>query len=473
MNNNNDHRPAAPPSRREFVRKAAATAALTAGPAVRPAWGRQSPNETVRIGVVGFRGRGRDHYRIFAKIPGVRVAYLCDIDERLFPGAVAEIEQLAGYRPQTEFDFRKLIERKDLDAVSIATPDHWHALQTIWACQAGKDVYVEKPVSYTLREGRKMVEAARKYGRIVQAGLNRRSNPRTRSAMRFLQSGEFGPIYRAKAVVYRGRTSIGRAQESSIPEGVHWDLFLGPAPYRAFTLNRFHYGWHYFWDTATTEVGNNGVHAIDVVRWGLGKQVHPVKIHCVGGRFADEDSDQETPNVQNASYEYADGTLVELEVTTLPSPPFGGVHMGEFFYTPRGYVTSAKNWSTVVGQFIPQEAPDPPSGVSLRVVNRSFPKISYAEGPPIPDSAPGAGDGESDHFTNFIQCVRSRRREDLHCEILEGHMSTSLCHLANIAFRTGRQLRFDPDTETFPGDEEANRLLTRTYREPFVLPDQV
>jgi predicted dehydrogenase len=455
-------------SRREFFKKAA----LAAAPAVRPAFGQRSPNDTVHVGVVGFRGRGRDHYRTFARMPGVRVAYLCDIDERLFPGAVAEIEQLAGYRPETEYDFRKLIERKDLDAVSIATPDHWHALQTIWACQAGKDVYVEKPVSHTLREGRKMVEAARKYGRIVQAGLNRRSEPRTRSAVQFLQSGEFGPLYRAKAVVYRGRTSIGKSQESSIPEGVHWDLFLGPAPYRVFSLNRFHYGWHYFWDTATTEVGNNGVHAIDVVRWGLGKNVHPVKIHCVGGLFAD-DSDQQTPNVQNASYEYADGTLVELEVTTLPSPPFGGVHMGTFFYTPRGYISSAKNWITVVGQFVPQETPDPPSGVSVRVVNQSFPKISYEEGPPIPDVAPADPDEEASHFANFIACVRSRQRENLRCEILEGHLSTSLCHLANVAFRTGRKLTFDPDTETFPGDEEANRYLTRDYREPFVLPEEV
>jgi predicted dehydrogenase len=445
-------------TRRSFVQSALAGAA----------WAQRSPNDQVNLAVVGFRGRGRDHYRAFARIPGVRVAYLCDIDERLFPGAAAEVESLAGNKPATFVDLRKLLEQKDLDAISIATPDHWHALQTIWACQAGKDVYVEKPVSHNLREGRKMVEAARKYNRIVQAGLNRRSERRNRAGVTFVQQGKFGPAYRAKAVVYRGRTSIGRVQESSIPSGVNWDLFLGPAPYRPYTLNRFHYGWHYFWDTATTEVGNNGVHAIDIVRWAMAKNVHPVKITCAGGRFVD-DSDQETPNVQNATYEYADGTLVELEVTTLPSPSFGGVQMGEFFYTPQGYVTSAGRWTTVLGEFTPRNTPDPPSGVSNRLNNVSFPQIAYKPGPPIPDlEGP-----DTSHFQNFIDCVRSRKRESLNCEILEGHMSTSLCHLANIAFRTGRKLIFDPARETFPGDAEANRYLTRTYREPYVVPDQV
>ncbi len=455
-------------SRRSFVRNAALGAGLAGAPAVRPSWGQNSPNNQINLGVVGFRGRGRDHYRAFARIPGVRVAYLCDVDERLFPGAVAEVEKVGGNKPATFVDLRKLLQQKDLDAISIATPDHWHALQTIWACQAGKDVYVEKPVCHNLREGRKMVEAARKYNRIVQVGLNRRSELRNKAGITFVREARFGPAYRAKSVVYRGRTSIGHVQESSIPNGVHWDLYLGPAPYRAFTLNRFHYGWHYFWDTATTELGNNGVHTIDVVRWALNKNVHPVKIHCNGGLFAD-DSDQQTPNVQNATFEYADGTLVDLEATTLPSPTFGGVHMGEFFYTPQGYVTSAQKWSTVIGEFTPGNTPDPPSGISLRASNLSFPKIAYKPGPPIPDiEGP-----EVSHFQNFIDCVRSRKREDLHCEVLEGHMSTALCHLANISFRTGRKLTFDPATETFPGDAEANKYLTREYREPYVVPDQV
>ncbi len=258
-----------------------------------------------------------------------------------------DIESLGGVKAETFVDLRKLLERKDLDAISIATPDHWHALHTIWACQAGKDVYVEKPLCHNIREGRKMLEAARKYNRIVQVGLNRRSENRNLAGVRFVREAKFGPTYRAKAVVFRGRTSIGRAQESSIPEGVNWDLFLGPAPYRAFDLNRFHYGWHYFWNTATGEVGNNGVHAIDLVRWALNKNVHPIKVVCSGGRFVD-DSDQETPNYQNATFEYADGTLVDLEVTTLPSPSFGGVQMGEFSTRPRATwhppTTGPRSW---------------------------------------------------------------------------------------------------------------------------------
>ena len=452
-------------TRRNFVKGAA----LAAAPAVHPAWGQQSPNSQIRLGVVGIRGRGRDHYRAFSKVPGVRIAYLCDIDERLFPAAVKEVESLGGSKPETIVDLRDLLKRKDLDAISIATPDHWHALQTIWACQAGKDVYVEKPLCHNLREGRKMIEAARKYDRIVQVGLNRRSENRNRAAMRFVHEATLGPVYRAKAVVYRGRTSIGKAQEASIPQGVNWDLFLGPAPYRAFDLNRFHYGWHYFWDTATTEVGNNGVHAIDLVRFGLNKNEHPVKVVCSGGLFGEEATDQQTPNLQNATFEYADGTLVDLEVTTLPSPPFGGVQMGEFFYTPQGYISSANKWTTVIGEFTPRDTPEPPSGVSNRLNNVSFPQIAYRPGPAIPN----LDEPEVTHFQNFIDCVRSRNRGNLNCEVEQGHLSTSLCHLANIAFRTGRKLIFDPKTESFPNDLEANQYLTRQYREPFVVPDQV
>jgi predicted dehydrogenase len=339
---------------------------------------------------------------------------------------------------------------------------------TIWACQAGKDVYVEKPCSYTLWEGRKMVEAARKYNRMVQVGLNRRSSLRIRSAVDFVRKGSFGKPYRAKSIVYRGRISVGKVQESSIPQGVHWDLYMGPAPYRAFTLNRFHYGWHYFWDTATGEVGNNGVHTLDVVRWGLDKQVHPVRIHCAGGRFVD-DSDSEMPNVQVGTFEYEDGTLAEIDATTLYSPTFGGTRMGDFFYTGQGYISSVDNWSTTRGQFTPGDNPDLPGGVSLRASNLSFPKMDYLAGPEIPNLE----EPEVSHFQNFIDCVRSRKRENLHCEVEEGHLSTSLCHLANIAFRTGRKLVFDPKTETFPNDAEANKFLRREYREPYVVPEQV
>ena len=295
--------------------------------------------------------------------------------ERLFADALAEVEGAAGYRPETETDFRRLLERDDIDAISVATPDHWHALMTVWGCQAGKDVYCEKPCSYTLWEGRKMVEAARKYGRMVQVGLQRRSSQRVQSVTSYVRSGGFGKAYRAKAVIYRGRISIGKVQESSIPEGVNWDLYLGPAPYRAFDLNRFHYGWHFFWDTSTSEVGNNGVHHLDVLRWGLDKQVHPVKIHCAGGQFV-EDSDSEVPNVQVGTFEYADGTLLEIEATTLYSPSFGGVRVGASSSPIRGTSAPTTTGRRLRGNSCRGTAPTPqpasPTGPTISAF-RIFP----------------------------------------------------------------------------------------------------
>ena len=458
-------------SRREFLKTAAQGAGIAAAPALIAGLAAGSPSDRVNIAVVGFHDRGEAHIREFLKIPNVRVAVLCDVDERLFPAAVAMIEQSAGYRPRTEYDFRRLLESKDVDAVSIATPDHWHALMTIWACQAGKDVYVEKPVSYNIVEGRRMVEAARRHNRIVQAGLNRRSESRARAAIRYFHDGKLGPVYRAKAVILKGRASIGRVPDSAVPEGVHWDLFLGPAPSRPFNLNRFHYGWHFFWDTSTTDVGNSGVHELDLARWGMKKETHPVRVHCSGGLYA-RDSDQETPNVQTGVFEYSDGTILEVELSNLYTPDTGGISgTGQIFYTTQGYVTSAGGWKSIAGEFVPGSPDVSPSGVNERARNVSFPKRNYNPGPPIPATA--GGEREKNHFENFIDCVRSRKREDLRAEILEGHMFTALCHLANIFFRIGRKLTFNPETERFAGDEEANRYLTRNYRAPYVLPEKI
>jgi predicted dehydrogenase len=448
-------------SRRSFLQGAGAAAAAPAVLAQR------SPNEQVNVAVVGFHGRGRSHYQEFARMPNVRVAALCDADERLFPEAVAQVEKLAGYRPATEPDIRRLLERKDLDAVSIATPDYWHALMTIWACQAGKDVYVEKPASFTVVEGRRMVEAARQYKRIVQVGHNLRSEARVRAAMRLLHEGKLGKVYRARVDIVKPRSSIGRVQESSIPQGVHWDLYLGPSPYRPFTLNRFHYGWHFFWDTSTTDIGNSAVHNMDVARWGIHKQAHPVKIHSAGGYYL-WDSEQETPNFQCGTVEYADGAVIDFALTNLYSPPSDAWNV---FYAAEGYLTAAGGWKAVRGTFAPREraAEVTAAGVSERATNASFPRASYGPGPAIePDQ-----ESALNHFENFIACVRSRKVQDLNCDILEGHWSATLCHLANISYRLGRKLVFDPDKERIVGDEEANQLLTRTYREPYVLPAKV
>jgi len=437
-------------------------AAAASAPAVRTALG---ANEQVNVAVVGFHGRGRSHINAFARMPNVRVAALCDADERLFPEAVAVVEKLGGYRPATEPDVRRLLERKDIDAISIATPDYWHALMTIWACQAGKDVYVEKPVSFTVVEGRRMVEAARKYKRIVQAGQNMRSSGRVRSAVRLLHEGRLGKVYRARVDMTKPRGSIGRAKESSIPAGVHWDLFLGPTRYQPFNLNRLHYGWHFFWDTSTTDVGNSGVHNLDLARWGMNRHEHPVKVHSTGGVYV-WDSDQETPNFQTGTLEYADGAIIDFHVTNLYSPPSRSWNT---FYTSEGYMTAEGNWRAVRGVFKPRSRGQEvtAAGVSERVTNASFPETAYEDLPPIEE------ENTVSHFENFIQCVRSRRVEDLYCDILEGHLSAALCHIGNISYRLGRKLTFDPQTETFPGDAEANRMLTRAYRAPYTLPERV
>jgi predicted dehydrogenase len=450
-----------PTDRRTFLK----SAALAAAPAVRTTFGQSSPNDRVNVAVVGFHGRGAVHYRNYAAMPNVRVVALCDVDERLFPGALASVEKIAGYRPETVVDFRKLIERKDIDAVSIATPDYWHALMTVWACQAGKDVYVEKPCSFTVVEGRKMVDAARKYKRIVQAGQNVRSEGPVRGGIRFLHEGKMGQVYRGKVRITKPRASIGHATETSIPQGVHWDLFLGPSPYKAFTPNRLHYGWHFFKDTTTNDLGNTGVHSIDTMRWALNKNAHPVKIHSTGGYFI-WDSDQETPNVQLATFEYADGTLFDFEITNVYSPPGGE---SSLVYTTEGFVTtSQQGWKPTRGTFKARVASQPPAaGAEEGPTSASFPSASYVEGPVI-EAVPSVT-----HFENFIACVRSRKVEALYCDVLEGHQSASMCHLANISFWTGRKITFDPDTETIIGDPEANARLTRAYRAPYTMPDKV
>ena len=455
-------------NRRDFLRRA-----VVAAPAIHASWAAQGPpSDRVNIAVVGFHSKGREHYQNYAIIPNARVSVLCDADERLFPAAVAEVEKLQGYRPQTEFDFRKVLERKDVDAVSIAAPGYWHGPMTIWACQAGKDVYVEKPVSFTIAEGRKMVEAARKYNRIVQAGQNMRSESGVRAAVNLLQAGKMGKVYRASVDIVKARASIGRTKESPIPAGVHWDLARGPAPMIPFTYNRFHYGWHFYWDTSTSDMGNTGIHNIDIARRGMGKTTHPVKIHSSGGCYI-WDTDQETPNVQSASFEYADGSILDCNLSNLYAPRGLGDNT---FYTTEGYLASARGgWQAMNGKFTPRKTrvTNEEMALSERAGDASFPETAYTPGPPVEFDRAANGKGHYLHWANFVECVRSRKVEDLACDILEGHRSAALCHLANISYRLGRKLVFNPETEKFVNDAEADKFLTRQYRKPYVLPEKV
>jgi predicted dehydrogenase len=401
-------------------------------------------NNRVRVAVVGLKGRGGEHIRGFLNLSksNVELAALCDVDESVLNQRLSQVEQKAGKKPAAFTDMRKVLEDKSIDVVSFATPNHWHALGTIWACQAGKDVYVEKPASHNIFEGRKMVEAARKYERIVQHGTQIRSSEAIQEAIQKLRDGVIGDVYMAKGLCYKRRDTIGKAKEEPVPAGVHYDLWTGPAPLRPFTRNRFHYQWHWQWMYGNGDIGNQGVHQLDIARWGLGVKL-PTKVQSMGGHFMFDD-DQETPNTQVCAFMYPDEKkLLTFEVRHWDTPSEGtDLRVGILFLGSKGYmeIPTYDEYRVFLGK----------------------------------DRAPGPTNRKGgDHFANFVDAVRSRKRENLNAEIEEGHLSTVLAHLANTSHRLGRTLQFDPKTETFPRDKEANALLGRDYRAPFVVPQKV
>ncbi len=411
-------------------------------------------NDRVNIAVVGIRSRGMQLAQGFAKLPNVRIKTIVDPDENLFADRVAKLEESQGFAPQTEFDLRRAFDDPDIDAVVIATPDHWHALATIWACQAGKNVYVEKPCCHNIWEGRKMVEAARKHDRIVAVGFQNRSLRKVRAAMKLLHDGELGDVYMAKGLCFKPRGSIGRYANESVPEGVHYDLWLGGAPKRPFNRNRFHYEWHWNWDYGCGDIGNQGPHQFDIARWGLNKHEHPARITSSGGYFA-FDSDQQTPNTQTTTLEYADGKLLQFEVRGLYTNDENGIRIGNLFYGTKGWMhLNGTTWKTYFGR-----------------KNEPGPSSESAEEYADPMDLAGAGGGN--HFGNFISALRSGKRTDLTCDIEEGYRSTILPHLANVAYRVRQDLMFDDDSERFIDSKAANALISRDYRQPYVVPNEV
>jgi len=465
-------------SRRKFLAHSAQAAAgiVTAGTLASCAAPRTCPaaagrvigaNERINLAVIGIRGRGGSLSSGFAKAPNVRVKTLVDIDENLYAKRVKQLEEIQGFAPSTEYDLHRVFDDRDIDAVVIATPNHWHALATIWACQAGKHVYVEKPCSHNIFEGRKMIEAARKYDRIVSVGFQNRSKPSVHQAMKFLHDGKLGEVYMARGLCFKPRNSFGRYPDSAVPNGVHYDLWLGPAPQRPFNKGRFHYNWHWHWDTGNGDIGNQGPHQFDVARWGLNKNEHPVKVKSVGGYFAFTDCSQETANTQTATYEYADGKILQFEVRGLytngESAIASGqetskqkdIKIGNLFFGTKGWMSVDGNtWKTYFGR-----------------KNKPGPSSESAE--PDEDPMDLAGPSGGGHYDNFIYALRSGKRENLTCDIEVGFLSTVLPHLANISYRLGRELTFDGAREKFVGDKEADRMLTRKYRKPYVVPEKV
>ena len=431
-------------NRRSFVMSSASAAAAQVVQSTR------SPNDTVRIAVVGCGGRGASHMNSWISQPNVQLAALVDVDDSHSERYNGQLQRKNLPPVPTFRDIRKVLDDKSIDAVSIATPNHWHTLQTIWACQAGKDVYVEKPCSHNIFESRQIVAAARKYNRMVIMGSQSRSSPALQEAVQKMKAGEFGEIYMARGLCFKSRNTIGKTPVEKVPLGVDYDMWCGPAPLRPFTKNRFHYNWHWFWDTGNGDLGNQGIHEVDIARWGLGV-THPTKVSSIGGKFMFDD-DQETPNTLNTAFEFdvaGKKKMMEFEVRHWHSNHEAGIGgeragntIGNTFYGADGYliIDGYNKYTSFMG----------------------------------PQGKPGPTRNERDtHFENFIAGVRSRKREELNAEIEEGAMSCVLVHLANMSYRLGRTLHWDEKTWTVKGDAEANKMLTREYRAPYVVPAKV
>lgn len=404
-------------------------------------------NDRVNIAVIGVGGRGADHVRSIARQPNARVAAVCDVNQAQTERAVALTEKVQNSKPKVYEDMRKVFEDKDIDAVSIATPNHWHALATIWACEAGKDVYCEKPACYNIWEGQRMVAAARKNKRMVQIGMQSRSTQHKIRAMQLLKDGAIGKLYLAKGLCFKRRVSIGHTPDEPVPAGVNWDLFLGPAAMTPYSKNRHVYNWHWFWNTGNGDIGNQGIHEMDIARWGLGVGL-PIGGMSSGGKYVYTD-DQETPNTQMATLDYG-ASEVMFEVRGLPTGgeadivPSGPNFVGNLFYGENGYMAVDH-----VG-FRIYLGPRREAGESMKAVEQSDATVA--------------------HFANFIDAIKSRRHEDLKGDVAIGVDSVTLVHIANISYRLGRKVAFDPKSQTFTGDAEANRMKTRNpYRAPYIV----
>ena len=467
-----------PRSRRRFLQTTAAAAAFStftiAG--TKSSAKVLGANDRIRVGVAGLNGRGGAHIGEFAKMENVEVSYLIDPDSRLFGGKIRQVESIDGNKPAVAQDIREALDDDELNAVSVATCNHWHSLITVWSCQAGKDVYVEKPCSGNVFEGRQCVEAARKYRRMVQHGTQRRSGG-ARGTLRDIAAGKKGKLTHVRGYSPKGRSSIGTKETKSPPAELDFNIWLGPAPDQPYHQNLVHYNWHWFWDTGNGDIGNFGVHEMDECRWIIPNATLPKSVVSFGGRFLWNDQGQ-TPNLQMTVFDYGEVKLI-FEVSNMRN-----------FERNRPKTVFDKN-----AEAKPVEIAHSPD-----VRN------------PSTDRGPGGG-----IFKNFIAAVRSRESTDLDAHIEEGHYSSALCHLANISYRLGEQagfsqkpselgddpevdatwqafvntakangvettkttftlgraLKFDPESEKFVGDEDADALLTRPYRKPFVVPEKV
>lgn len=422
-------------SRREFLERSMfATAALTlAGSRTAFAQdnGAANAGDKLRVAVVGIRGRGGSHIAGFGSREDCEIAALVDVDETVLNNRADEIEKKTKKRPTLYTDMRKCFDDKSIHIVSIATPNHWHSLAAIWAIQAGKDVYVEKPVSHNVSEGRRVVEAARKYKRMVQTGTQSRSNPGMREAIAFLHKGGIGEVKLARGLCYKPRGSIGPKGNYDIPASIDYDLWSGPADIKPLTRKNLHYDWHWMWDYGNGDLGNQGIHQMDIARWGLNEMNLGTAVTSYGGRFAVDDAG-ETANTQVSIHEFPKDKRLVFEVRGLKTEKYMDAGVGVIFKGSEGYLVLPSYSGGVV-----LDKQGQPTGVDFK----------------------GGGDGF--HFGNFVKAVRSRKLEDLNAEILDGHLSSALCHLGNISYRLGAPMLADNIVQNFQGDAEALETLDR------------
>jgi predicted dehydrogenase len=488
-------------NRRAFLKDSAFLAAAMAGAgalrAAEPDGAKEKTkeagaNDLLRVAIVGVNGRGMSHVGgDDPKRPGgflnkqlnCVITTICDADEAVIGRAMKKVEDAQGKPPVYVQDIRKVVEDKNIDIITIATPNHWHALAAIWALQNGKHVYVEKPVSHNVSEGRRIVDAARRYNKICQTGTQSRSSTGMREAMEFLHNGKLGKISLARGLCYKPRGSIGKVDgEQPIPKSIDYDLWCGPAPKNPLMRKKLHYDWHWVWDYGNGDLGNQGIHEMDKARWGLNKNEMPKSVMSLGGRFGYVD-DGQTANTQMCVYDYGDCELI-FEVRGLKTEALKKVKVGNIYYGTEGYM-EVPNYSSATA-------------------------YTYSD-----EKIKSWGGGE-DHFGNFIKAVRSRKVEDLNGDILEGHLSSALCHLGNISyrlgtdqpydkakgafgddkeavetvmrtrlhlkdnmvadgvnFRVGLKLAIDPKAETFLDNKDANAMLTREYRKGFEVPAKI
>ena len=397
------------------------------------------PNDRLNVCMVGVRGRGSSLGLNFASLPDVQITHICDVFEPTAAAFAMQIAEKQKSMPKTEVDLRRVLDDKSVDAIVVATPDHWHALATIWGCQAGKHVYVEKPISNNVFEGRQMVSAARKFNRVVQVGTQSRSAPHYREAIDLIRNGRIGKVHMAKAHNSQLRRRVPAVPDSEIPKGLDWNIWQGPAPERPFNTNRYTYGWRWLWDYGTGDMGNDGVHDLDIARWGLDVD-YPTEVNCTGDKLQFVGDIQETPDTQIVTFRFPNKDAILVYEQRLWSPYFQeGFENGVVFYGTEGYVAiGRKSWKLVEKK-------------NKVVFDR---QVEFSD---------------LHHLKNFVACIKSGDRPN--CDIEEGYRSTLLAHLGNLSFRVGRTLQFDSVTQNVINDEKANSLLKRTGRGEFVIPE--